>query len=459
MRNGFLTACGLAVVLWSAPAAANQLLQIYGEARANAAQFDAARAAYQAGLEAWPQARAAILPSLSATASYASVEREVEETAFAGGPRGPSAPLTDDFNAVTYGVELRQPLFNWAIPATLSQGRARADIAKLEFLDAKQSLVGRVLDGYVDFLRAQAALRLTRAEKAAIAADLKRARGRYEVGAIAITGLRQAQAALDLAQSRIISARARLDRKRETLRRLTTHWYESLPGVPKNFDPQMPAMGPMKRWVQRAFRYNPEYLVALRKANIAEEQIQQQRADFIPTVDLVASYQATDNTDFVYGGANNSATIALEARWLLFAGGRNLSEVRQAKARYAKAMAKVEAVRRQIASATRNAYRQVKTELRRLEALEQAIQSARIAYKSVRAQFRLGERNQSDVIDARRDLYSAIIKRAQARYDFVSALTQLRLAAGVLSVEDLKRIDSLLVPPGTAPRQPVPVPE
>lgn len=461
MKSTALVVCSLAMLGWPMLASANQLVEIYQQAWTHDAEFAEARAAYRAGIEAWPQARAAVLPSVAITGRYARVEREVEQTAFSSGASGPgpSVPLTDHFDALTYGVEVRQPLFNWAIPATLSQGHTRVDIAQLRLQAAKRDLVARVVAGYVDFLRAQAALNLTVAEKRAIAADLKRTQGRYEVGGISITALREAQAALDLAQSRIITARARLDRQRETLRRLTTHWYESLPSVPADYRPQPPESASMDLWVQRAFKYNPEYLVALQQAELAQDQIQRQRADYIPDVDLVGSYQDTDNADFVFGGASNDWTVALEARWQLFSGGRSRSEVRAAKARYAQAQAHVESVRRQVASSARNAFRQVHTELRRLAALRQAIESARIAFKSVQAEFELGERTQSDVIDARRDLYSALIKRAQARYDFVSAAIRLQLAAGLLSVADVKRIDALLVEPGTTPQRAVPVPE
>lgn len=458
IRSGVL-ACVALMIAWSAQAEANKLAQIYARATEQDARFAAARAAYRAGREAWPQARAAALPSLSVTGTYSSVEREVEQTPFAGAGGGPSAPFTDDFNTKRYGVELRQPLLNWGIPATLRQGRARVNIAELQFMDARQSLLARVIGAYIDFLKAQAALDLTQAEKKAIAADLERTKGRYEVGEVSVTALREAQAALDLAASRIISARADLDRQREALQRLTTHWYQSLPDVPRDFDPQMPEPDSIEPWVRRTFESKPEYRVAVHEAEISENRIERQRADYIPDLDLVASYQDTDDTAFVFGGASNDTTVALQASWQLFGGGRNLSEVREARARYDQARSEVESTRRRLASDTRNAFRRVRTELRRLAAFEQAIESARTAFKSVQAEFKVGERTQSDVIDARRDLYSARIDRAQARYDFASAAIRLRLAAGVLSVDDLERIDSLLVAPGKSSPRPVPVPE
>lgn len=463
MRTRWLgLACIAAALAWPAAASANKLVDIYRLAQQEDAQLAAAEAAYRAGREAWPQARAAALPTLAASGSYTEIDREVEQTPFSGqggASAAPSPPFSDDFTSKSYGVELRQPLFDWRIPATLRQGRTQVNIAELEYLAAEQNLVARVLAGYLGFLRAQSSLELAEAEKAAIAADLERTQGRYEVGEISVTPLREAQAALDLAESRIISARAELDRQREALRQLTTRWYDRLPDVPRGFSPGPPQPSSIEPWVQRTFQYQPEYLVAVRRAELAENEIQRQRADYIPNLDLVAGYQDTDDSEFLFGNASNDTRVGLEATWTLFAGGRSLSEVRESRARLDQSEAEVVNTRRQAASDTRNAFRQATTELRRIEAFDKAIESARTAYESVRAEFDVGERTQADVIDARRDLYSALIDRTRARYDYASALNRLRLSAGVLSEDNLKRIDALLVDNDEQSDAAIPLPE
>ena len=54
----------LAVCLVALPAAAQDLQQVYRDAKAYDAQFASARYALQAGLEKLPQGRALLLPSL-----------------------------------------------------------------------------------------------------------------------------------------------------------------------------------------------------------------------------------------------------------------------------------------------------------------------------------------------------------------------------------------------------------
>lgn len=455
--GGLVTALAVA---WPVAAPANSLMRIYRLALEHDAQFAAAQAAYQAGQEAWPQARAAVLPTISAFASYAETEREVVATPFSGSRGAPSAsgpptpPFTDEFGSEAYGIELRQPIFNWGIPATLRQGEARVDIATLEYRKAQKLLLVRASKAFLNYLQAEATLELTLAEQRAIASALERTRGRYEVGEVSITALREAQAALDLAQSRIISARAALDQAREALRLITTVWFEDLPGFDEDIATVPPQPRAIEDWVDIALDYNAQYLAAIRRAEVAEDQIQLERADYIPDVDLVASYQDNDQTEFVFGGASNDTTVALEATWVLFAGGRSRSEVREAQALYRQAFAELEAARRQVVADTRNAFREVLTLIQRNAALEQAVKSARIALKSIQAEFKFGSRTQADVIDARRDLFAALIEETQSSYDYLTAVLVLKANAGILAPDDIAAVDAQLGPEGPAAPEP-----
>jgi outer membrane protein len=444
----------LALALASPPAMAAALAEIYRLARENDAELAAAEAAARAGREAWSQARAAMLPTLTATASVSEVEREVTQTPFSdqsGGATGqPTPPFEDSFRSERFGVELRQPLFDWSIPAQLRQGRDRVTIAELDLKTAATQLRARVMQAYVGYLSTEAELEFAREERLAIASDLERTRGRFEVGEVSITALREAQAALDLAEARIIEAQADMDEAREELREITGRWFESLPGIDGEvpLEPPQPA-GP-DAWVDIAMHYNSVYLSAVLRERIAEEEITRRQSGLLPDLDLVAAYVDSDDTEFVFGSAANDSSIGLEASWRLFAGGRGRSEVREARALYDQSHAEIDVARRQVATATRNAYRRVISDAARVRALDRAVASARTALESVEAEFEVGERTQADVLDARRNLYAALTGRATARYGFLSGVIQLKLIAGTLSMEDVTRLDGRLAGSGEA---------
>lgn len=430
------------------PAAAGALADIYRLALENDADLAAAEAEVRAGREAWPQARAAALPTLTARASVAEVDREVTQTPFSDEPGGgdrPTPPFDDSFRSEEFGVELRQPLFDWGIPAQLRQGRRRVSIAELDYKSVETLLRGRVMRAYIGYLSAEAERELARAERRAIESDLERTRGRYEVGEVSVTALREARAAFDLSEARIIETRTALDEARERLRKLTGRWFQSLPG----FDGQVPLERPepdsAEAWVDIALEYNSVYLNALQRADLAREEITHRQSGLLPELDLVASHTDSDTSEFVFGQAANDTSIGLQATWRLFTGGRSRSEVRESRALYDRAHAEVEAARRLVASETRNAYRRVESAIARVRALDRAVASARTALDSVEAGFEVGERTQADVLNARRALYGALTDRAKARYGYLSGLVDLKLAGGTLSTDDLMRLDARLV--------------
>lgn len=437
------------------PSAAGALAEIYRLAQENDAELASAEAAARAGREAYPQARASALPSLSANARFAEVEREVTETPFADQPGGgggnrPTPPFEDRFRSESFGVELRQPLFDWGIPAQLRQGRHRVNVAELDLKSAQTQLRARVMQAYIGYLNAKAELEFAKEEQEAIASDMERVRGRYEVGEVSVTALREGQAALDLAETRIIEARTGLDEARERLNQITGNWFPSLPGIAGEIPLEPPQPAGPQAWVDIAMTYNANYLSALQQADIAEDEITRRQSGLLPDLDLVAAYSDTDDTEFVFGSAANDTSIGIEASWQLFAGGRTRSEVREARALYDRSHAEVESTRRSIAVAARNTYRRVESDIARVRALDQAVASARSAFESVEAEFEVGERTQADVLNARRNLYRALTDRVTARYQFLAGVVELKLIAGILSTEDLMRLDARLADAGGA---------
>lgn len=445
--------CAASLALPASTAMAGALAEVYRLAVENDAKLARAEAAVRAGREAWPQARSAVLPSLSASATIAEIDREVTQTPFSdqgGASNGrPTPPFTDSFRSEEFGVELRQPLFDWGIPAQLRQGRRLTTVAELDFKSVETQLRSRVMQAYIGYLSAEAGHEFARAEREAIASDLERTRGRYEVGEVSITALREAQAAFDLSEARVIEARTALDEQRERLREITGRWFPSLPGLAGEVPLQVPEPRDAEAWVDIALTYNAVYLSALQRAEIADAEITDRQSNLLPELDLVAAYSDSDTTDFVFGQAGNDTSIGVQATWRLFSGGRSISEVREARARYDESHADVEIARRRIAAAARNAYRRVESDIARVRALDRAVTSARTALESVEAEFEVGERTQADVLDARRDLYGALTDRARARYGFLSALVELRLTGGILSTDDLMRLDARLAEAGS----------
>jgi outer membrane protein len=80
----------------------------------------------------------------------------------------------------------------------------------------------------------------------------------------------------------------------------------------------------------------------------------------------------------------------------------------------------------------------------RVQALKQAVVSNEKALESTQAGYEVGTRTTVDVLNARRNLFSARRDYARSRYDYILDTLRLKQAAGIVTVEDLQQINTWL---------------
>lgn len=428
---------GLALVLATPTVHAEDLLQIYHLARQNDPEFAAARAQYDAAREAAPQARSAVLPQITFSASR--FENSEEALATGGGT------IKSDFDSEQLQLELRQTLFDWNEFSGLGRADALVAQAESELAAAEQNLVVRVAESYFAVLGARDTLRFARGEKTAIERQLEQARERFDVGLIPVTDVKEAQAQYDLAVSREIAAENALENAREALRTVTGQPTGLLSGVVGELALVGPDPGAPGDWVDTALQQNPDYLAARSGAEVARYEIRQARAGHYPQVDLVAR-RTEEETQFAGNIPSDTETdsIGIELSIPLFSGGATVSATREFRAQFEAAQARVVQARRSAERNTRDAFRGVGSSISQVGALAQAVESNQAAVEATRAGFRVGTRTAVDVLSALRDLYQAQRDYAEARYQYILNRLRLKQAAGTLTVDDVRLINSWL---------------
>jgi outer membrane protein len=438
------TACTVALTLLPAATLhASDLVSVYQMALRNDPAFAAADAEYRAELEAQPQARAALLPQINASASYSD---NSEENQGVGG-----STVDSDYTNKRYQLELRQPLFDWAAFAGLDRADARVGRAEANLAAAKQDLILRVSSAYFDVLSARDGVRFAEAEKEAIARQLEQAQQRFEVGLIPITDVKSAQASYDLAVSREIEARNALENAREALRTLIDRPPGRLDVISDDLPLTRPEPNDVEAWVERALEQNPNFLAARANAEVARQDIQQARAGHYPEVDLYARRTDSDS-DFEAGSGipvNNGRdsttdSIGVELTWNLFSGGATSSRTDQTRSLFQAAQSRMVEARRGASQNTRDAFRGLSSAISQVQALAQAVESNEAAVEAERAGFRVGTRTAVDVLSALRDLYGAQRDYADARYNYILNRLRLKQAAGTLTVDDVRAVNAWL---------------
>lgn len=423
-------------------AAAENLTQVYQDARGYDAQYGAARQALQAGLERAPQGRALLLPTLNLTANSTRSHLESDSKNEATQPS-----FERDVSSYGYALTFTQPLYrrqNWL---QADQGEVQAKQAEFTFGQARQDLILRAAQAYFDVLAAQDTLALVRAQKAAIAEQLAQAKRNFEVGTATITDTHEAQARYDLAVAQEISAQNDVEVRRRALQQLTGKEYAELKGLRPDVKLSPPDPNDMQSWVSLAEKQSYTVLVQDAAVEIARLEAKRNSAGHHPTLDLVASHSYTSQTASQLsstGSDVNNSSVGLQLSVPLYQGGGISSREREAAYNLERTRQDLENARRTSALATRQAYLSVINGIAQISALDQALVSSESALQSNRLGYEVGVRINIDVLNAQQQVFSTRRDLAVARYNTITNFLRLKAAAGALREQDLEEVSRAL---------------
>ncbi|MBL8271853.1 TolC family outer membrane protein [Steroidobacter sp.] len=457
-----VAACSL--LLTSAATEAADLVAVYQRALQNDPQIREADANRLASRESKPQALAALLPQFEVSGSYTKIDEDSGRTTLTrSDPADPLSPLvpinissTSDLTAKSYDLSLRQTLFRWDQWMTLRRADAEVAQAEADYQFAQQDLIQRTSLRYFDVLAAQDTVDAAQASLDAFSRQLEQADKRFEVGLIAITDVQEARAAHDQAAAALIQAKRSLATARELLRELTGESFDTLATPVDDMPLKSPEPADEERWVSTALDQNLQVISARLATDIAKQDVRVARAGHLPSIDLVASRGDQDYTGDQVGrnqagvsrapadSTQTTDSIGIQVTVPIYSGGATSSRVRQQVYLHRAARERLERANRETERSARDAYLGVLSEISRVRALKQALESSRTALQATEAGFEVGTRTTVDVLDARRRLFEAQTNYARSRYDYILNVLQLQLATGTLDRADLEEINASL---------------
>jgi outer membrane protein len=425
-------------------AAAENLTQVYQDARGYDAQFGAARYALQAGMERLPQGRALLLPSLNFTANTTRSNTESESKDPAVQPS-----FERDIDSHGYALTFTQPLYRRQNFLQYNQAEFQVKQAEAQFGLAGQDLILRSAQAYFDVLAAQDTLALVRAQKVAIGEQLAQAKRNFEVGTATITDTHEAQARYDIAAAQEISALNDVDARGRALQQLTGKEYAVLTPLRPDIKLAPPNPADMQSWVDLAEKQSYPVLVQEAGTEIAALEAKRNSAGHAPTLDFVASHGYTSQSASQLSSAGSEITtssISLQLAVPLYQGGAISSREREAAYNLERTRQDLENARRGAALATRQSYLAVINGIAQVGALEQALVSSQSALESNRLGYEVGVRINIDVLNAQQQVFSTRRDLAVARYNTITNFLRLKAAAGGLREEDLEEVNRALQP-------------
>ncbi len=425
---------------------AADLNTIYQQAVANDAEIAAARAQRAAQGMNVGIARGALLPQ--AQLSYSVNKFDTTSDSITSGPTGlVITELDKDYTLNTLQIQASQTLFNlnsWYQYQTAVSGDQAAG---LELQLAEQQLLLRTAQAYFNVLRAQDNLSTAQAEEKAVKRSLEQTKQRFEVGLIAITDVHEAQAAYDLSYVNLLGQESALDISYEALELLTGQRYDRVVPLQEQVDMQKPQPADVDQWVESGLSKYPGILLAEAGRDVARLQRNAARSNHMPTVQLVASYSNADQPPFGASSdpmSSEATMIGVQLSMPLLAGGSLYGQSKQAALQSAVADHQLDSQRRGVRQNIRSLYRQVSTDVLNVRARQQAITSATSALDATETGYRVGTRNIVEVLDAQKNLFRAQRDYANARYDYILNMLNLKFFAGTLNEGDIVELNGWL---------------
>jgi outer membrane protein len=427
------------VLLAASGARAQSLQELYEAARAYDATYLAARALADSAPFRAEQARALKRPSLGLGASLNHNLINPPST-----PGNSGSTVGSSSTAAT--LSGRQPLYNRESDAIIGQADKLLEVARQDLQTAEQDLIVRVSQAYFDVLAAQDTLATTQTSKKAISEQLASARRAFEVGTATITDAREAQARFDLASAQEIAAENDLRVKRIALDQLVGRGNVQPRGLlqPVALPPVLPADA--EAWVLNAQAQHPAVQRAQLALDIAVLETERARAGRSPVVDLVGSAGSVHarGRGAQLPGTTHSANIGVQLSLPIFDGYLTQNRIKETLALEEKSRNDLEAARRAVSQATRQAHSSVQSLQAQVKALEAAEASSKLALEATQLGYRVGVRVNLDVLNAQTQLFTTQRDLAFARYNVLLGNLRLRQAAGTLTPAELLAIGALL---------------
>jgi outer membrane protein len=456
MKKTFLSSMicmGLSMGL-STSVFADDLYQVYQMAVEKDPTTNRAKADRDAAFEGISISRASLLPQISGSIGYSDGSRESNPQI--GGPTddNPDDPVvfanfSQDSTTLDMSLTLGMSIYDHRNWIALDRAEKVAQQSDTNFALSKQDLIVRTTDAYLAILRAKDSLIFVQAEKRAIERQLEQTKQRFNVGLTAITDVHEAQANFDNTVAQEIITENVVELRLEQMREITGKYHGNISVLnTDSFSASRPSPEGVDNWLKIAEEKNLDLMVRNIAKDIAKEDISSAKAGHYPTLSLSGRYgrRIDEETNGISFPSTDSNSIGLTLNVPIYSGGSVNAQTAQARYRYVAASEDLELAHRSIVRSVRSAYNDVIASTSTIRALQQAVVSADSALKATEAGFDVGTRTIVDVLNSTRNQFDARQKLASARYDFISAILDLKRASGNLTEQDLVDINRGLIP-------------
>ena len=432
---------GLSLSGFTTLSQAENLMQVYQQARLSNPELRKSAADRDAAFEKINEARSPLLPQLGLGADYT----------YSNGYRDANGVNS---NATSASLQLTQTLFDMSKWRALTLQEKSAGIQDVTYQTDQQTLILNTATAYFNVLNAIDVLSYTQAQKDAVYRQLDQTTQRFNVGLVAITDVQNARSQYDTVLANEVTARNNLDNAVEQLRQVTGNYYPELASLNiDGFKTNKPQA--VNALLKEAENRNLSLLQARLSQDLAREQIRLAQDGHLPTLGLTASTGVSDTS---YNGSKTNTSqyddsnmgqnkIGLNFSLPLYQGGMVNSQVKQAQYNFVGASEQLESAHRSVVQTVRSSFNNINASISSINAYKQAVVSAQSSLDAMEAGYSVGTRTIVDVLDATTTLYNAKQQLANARYTYLINQLNVKSALGTLNEQDLVALNNTLGKP------------
>ena len=419
------------------------LPRLFERALQHDAELSRQRYELQATEQEVPMARSQLLPQVTASGDYlwqdsTNIQTSPEDFGLDQPARRPG-----EIDETFWELQLQQPLFSLERWRGMQRAESQVGAAELDLALVERDLALQVSEAYVNAYLASRKLGLLETQQEALSLQARQAQRAYDLGVGDRINLLESRSRLDQAIADAVQAENELDDARSELERLTGelpdfggHQLGDVSAARLEGD-----WSNEQQWLAR-IGDNLDVQCATAERTIAESDASVRRSGYYPELNLHLSYSDRQSDDELRESEDYRASVEIRAP--LYRGGYTRASVRQGELRTRSSQEALDHQRNLAAQEVRQRLRALNGSVRRLEALQQAIESSELFLSAAERGEQLGLRGLVDVLDARASLYDQRIQYVDTLGRYALDRLALFSAVGSLDSEALLTLMELL---------------
>jgi outer membrane protein len=300
------------------------------------------------------------------------------------------------------------------------------DAADRELVRARQQIQAGVTRAFFGLLVARTATELAEKSEASAIAHLELVQRQVQAGSANERSRVQAQLAV---------SRARRDLQSALTQAATAELqFTRLIGLERDVELVAPEAGNapdnLEETIASARSRRADVEAAELRMKVAEKYLWAKRGEWLPTLDARFTYSWTENTGFQ--GQHDLWMLVFEANWMLWDGGLRIAQTKEEASKVRQAQLATRKLQEDVEIEVRTAWENLDRAARAMIAAEDEVQLAQQNLNLSERALEAGSATWLEVEDARLGMLQAELVRLNAQAERELALTNLRLAAGIL---------------------------